>query len=64
MASDTHGIKLFTPSFMDEIKQLETSAAILKMLSHYWTWSNRSILSILAQFSNLALDMLEELVED
>ena len=60
MASDTHGIKLFTPSFMDEIKQLETSAAILKMLGHYWTWNNFSVLSILAQFSNLALDMLVE----
>ena len=60
MASDTHEIKLFTPTFLDKIKQLETSAAILKVLSHYWTWSNYSTLSTLAQFSNLALDMLEE----
>ena len=48
MASDTHEIKLFTPSFMDKIKQLKTSAAILKMLSYYWTWSNYSALSVLA----------------
>ena len=60
MASDTHRIKLFTPSFMNDIKQLKSSATILKVLSHYWTWSNYSILSILAQFSKIALDMLEE----
>ena len=60
MASDIHGIKLFTPNFMDKIKQLKSSTAILKMLSHYWTWSNYSALSTLAQFSNLAIDMLEE----
>lgn len=60
MASDTHEIKLFTTNFMDKIKQLKTSAAILEMLSHYWNWSNYSILKVLAQFSKLALDMLEE----
>ena len=60
MASDTHKIKLFTANFMDEIKQLKSSKAILKMLSHYWAWSNYSILRVLAQFSKLALDMLEE----
>ena len=60
MASDTHQIKLFTANFMDKIKELKTSPAILKMISHYWTWSNYSILKVLAQFSKLALDMLEE----
>ena len=60
MASDSHRIKLFTDNFMNELKQLKTSAAILKLLSHYWTWSNYSILKVLAQFSKLALDMLEE----
>ena len=48
MASDTHGIKLFTPNFMDKIKQLNSSAAILKTVSHCWTWSNYSVLSVLA----------------
>ena len=60
MASDTHKIKLFTTNFMDKIKQLKSSNAILKMLSHFWAWSNYSILRVLAQFSKLALDMLEE----
>ena len=60
MASDTHQIKLFTANFMDKIKELETLPAILKVISHYWTWSNYSILKVLAQFSKLALDMLEE----
>ena len=60
LASDTHGIKLFTNNFMNKLKELKSSAAILKMLSHYWSWSNYSILKILAQFSKIAVDMLEE----
>ena len=60
MASDTHQIKLFSVNFIDKIRQLKTSLAILKLLSHYWTWSNYSILKVLAQFSKLALDLLEE----
>ena len=60
MASDTHQIKLFTANFIDKIRQLKASSAILKMLSHYWTWNNYSILKVLAQFSKLALDLLEE----
>ena len=60
MASDAHEIKLFTVNFMDQMKQLKSSKAILKMLSHYWAWSNYSTLKVLAQFCKLALDMLEE----
>ena len=60
MASDTHRIELFTANFIDKIKELKASPAILKMIGHYWTWSNYSILKVLAQFSKLALDMLEE----
>ena len=60
MASDTHKIKLFTANFRDQLKLLKSSKLILKMLSHYWAWSNYSILRVLAQFSKLALDMLEE----
>ena len=60
MASDTHKIKLFTANFMDKLKWLKSSKAILKMLSHYWAWSNYSILRVLVQFSNTALHMLEE----
>ena len=60
MASGTHHIKLFTANFIDQIRQLKTSSVILKMLSHYWTWSNYSILKVLAQFSKLAFDLLEE----
>ena len=60
MASHTHQIKLFTVNCIDKIRQLKTSLAILRMLSHFWTWSNYSILKGLAQFSKLALDMLEE----
>ena len=60
MASDTHEIKLFTANFINQIRQLKSSAAMLKMLSHYWNWSNYSILKVPAQFSKLTLDLLEE----
>ena len=60
MASDTHQIKLFTANFINQIRQIKSSPAILKMLNHYWTWSNYSILRVVAQFSKLALDLLEE----
>ena len=60
MASDIHQIKLFTANFIDKLRQLKASSAILKLLSHCWTWSNYSILKVLAQFSKLALDLLEE----
>ena len=60
MASNSHQIKLFTTNFTDKLKQLKTSRDLLKLLSHYWNWSNFSILKALAQFSKLAVDMLEE----
>ena len=60
MASISHGIKLFPSSFIASIKQLKSSTAVLKMLRIHWSWSNYSILSVLAQFSKLALEMLEE----
>ena len=60
MASDTHQIKLFTVNFINQIRELKSSPAMLKMLGHYCTWSNYSILKVLAQFSKLALDLLEE----
>ena len=60
MVSDTHQIKLFTADFIDKIRQLKSSPPILKMLSHYCTWSNYSIFKVLAQLSKLALDLLEE----
>ena len=60
MASDTHHIKLFSTNFIDELRQSKASCGILKLLSHYWNWSNFSILKVLAQFSNSAVNMLEE----
>ena len=60
MASTSHGIKLFPSNFIASIKQLKSSTAVLKMLRVHWSWSNYSILIVLAQFSKLALEMLEE----
>ena len=60
MASEIHKIKLFPNDYIERLRNLETSLAILKMLSVFWSWSNHSILSYLAEFSELAVTLLEE----
>ena len=60
MASETHKIKLFSVNYIERLRSLKTSSAVLKMLSVFWSWSNHSILIFLAQFSELAVTLLEE----
>ena len=60
MASKIHKIKLFTNEYLRKLQSFKTSSAILKVLSVYFTWSNHSILKYLADFSPLAVTLLEE----
>ena len=60
MASEIHKVKLIPPYSLYKLRRLETSSAILKMLSILWTWNNHSILMCLARFSEVALTLLEE----
>ena len=60
MASEKIKTRLFSDDFIQVLKQLKSSAQNFKLLSVYWSWSNHSILLMLAQFSKLALDMLLE----
>ena len=60
MASEIHKIKLFSMAYVNKLKSFKTSSAILKMLSVQWTWSNFSVLTHLADFSRLAVTLLEE----
>ena len=60
MASEIHKIKLFTSEYLRKLQSFKTSSAILKVLSVYFTWSNHSILKYLADFSPLAVTLVEE----
>ena len=60
MASDKNKIKLLTLFSLYKFKKLRTSSAILKIMSLFWSWSNHSILKCLAEFSGLAVSLLNE----
>ena len=60
MASETHKIKLLPSYTVYKLRKLRTSSATLKMLSIFWCWSNHSILKCLAEFSELAVSLLNE----
>ena len=60
MASEKNKIKLLTLFSLYKFKKLRTSSAILKILSVFWSWSNHSILKYLAEFSELAVSLLNE----
>ena len=60
MASGIHKIKLLPIDYIKRLRNLKTSSAILKVLRVFWSWSNHSILGFLAQFSELAITLLEE----
>ena len=58
--ANEHGIKLLPPYSVYKLRKLRTSSAILKMMSMFWSWSNHSILTFLAKFSEIAAALLEE----
>ena len=58
--ANEHGIKLLPPYTVYKLRKLRTSSAILKMMSMFWSWSNHSILTSLAKFSEIAAALLEE----
>ena len=60
MASEKNNINLLTLFTLYKFKKLRTSSAILKMMSVFWCWSNHSILKCLAEFSELAVSLLNE----
>ena len=60
MASEKRNIKLLPPYSLYKVRKLRTSSAILKMMSVLCTWNNHSILTCLANFSQVAQTLLEE----
>ena len=59
-ASKEHGIKLLPPYTVYKLRKLRTSSSILKMMSMFWSWSNHSILTSVAKFSEIAAALLED----
>ena len=59
-ASEEHEIKLLPPYTVYKLRKLRTSSSILKMMSMFWSWSNHSILTSLANFSEIAAALLED----
>ena len=60
MASEKHKIKLLPSYTVYKLQKLSTTSAMLKMMSVFCSWSNHSILSFLAKFSEMAVTLLEE----
>lgn len=60
MASEMHKIKLLHQYSMNKLKKLRTTSAVLKVMSLFWSWSNHSILAFLAQFSEIATNLLKD----
>ena len=55
---EIHNIKLLPPYSVYKLRKLRTSSAILKMMSIFWSWSNHSVLTCLAEFSEIAAALL------
>ena len=57
---EIHNIKLLPRYSVYKLRKLRTSSAILKMMSTFWSWSNHSVLTCLAEFSEIATALLED----
>ena len=57
---EIHKIKLLPSYSVHKLRKLRTSSAILKMMSIFWSWSNHSVLTCLAEFSEIAAALLED----
>ena len=56
-ASDVHNINLFSVDYMKELSKCDS---MLMKLSSYFTWSNHSVLRVLAGCSSEAVKLLDE----
>ena len=60
MASERHGINLFTGTFIDNLQKYNSTVSLLRHLSCLFTWSDHSILRALINFNSKAVDLLDE----
>ena len=59
MASDKHFVKYFSDKQMKRLKDCDSSLLLLQRLSLFFTWSNHSILRVLADQCSEAVDILD-----
>ena len=58
MASD--GIKFFSDKQIKQLNRCNNISVLLHELSHLWSWSNHSMLRVLAGFSDEVIKLLDE----
>ena len=58
MASDKHSINMFTDNQLEGLENCDNSLLLLQRLSLFFTWSNHSILSVLAMQCDKAAKIL------
>ena len=54
LASDTHNIPLFTIEYRENLQEIKHTHDFIQKLSPFMTWDNHSILSIIAETSNIS----------
>ena len=60
MASDKSDVKLFSNHQMKKLKDCDSSLLLLQRLSLFFTWSNHSILRVLADHCSEAVNILDD----
>ena len=60
MASDKHNIKYFSDNQIEKLKNCDSSLLLLQRLSLFFTWSNHSILRVLADHCSEAVNILDD----
>ena len=60
MASDKHTIKFFPDNQIKKLKNCDSSVLLLQKLSLFFTWSNHSILRVLADHCSEAVNILDD----
>ena len=53
LASNTHNIPLFSTEYIEQLQEIKHTHDFIQKLSPFMTWDNHSILSILAETSNI-----------
>ena len=53
LASDTHNIPLFPTDYTEKLQQIKDTPELIQKLSPFMTWDNHSILSTIADTSNI-----------
>ena len=53
LASETNNIPLFRPDYTEKLKEIEHTPELIQKLSPFMTWDNHSILSTIADTSNI-----------